>query len=263
MSDAGYVHGSTDDAEVARLVRQAAFVATFSLVDFEASSGTRALDLGTGVGAMAAEIARRFPGIDLTAVDVSEAQLARARALHPIARYIVADAHALPFPDGSFDRVHASWVLEHVAEPSRVLREVRRVLGSGGVAHMTEVDNATLKLDPPLPELEATFAALNAAQLAAHGDPFIGRKLEHLAREAGFARASLRHVDLCGDDAHPEMRSHLHEEFAGICESLDEVLDDAGVALAREAARSLRARGPGTRFTYQPVVMRAYVDDPR
>jgi SAM-dependent methyltransferase len=39
----------------------------------------------------------------------------------------------LPFVDGRFDMVFASWVLEHVAEPIRVLGEVGRVLRPGGV----------------------------------------------------------------------------------------------------------------------------------
>jgi cyclopropane fatty-acyl-phospholipid synthase-like methyltransferase len=75
-----YVHGSTDAREVERLVVQARFVAGFALESFDAPAGARVLDLGTGVGAMAAELARRYPGITLTGVDLSEAQLAAARA---------------------------------------------------------------------------------------------------------------------------------------------------------------------------------------
>jgi methylase of polypeptide subunit release factors len=69
MSEVDYVHGSTDQREVARLVRQAEFVATFSLVDFDAPPGARVLDLGTGVGAMARQLALRFPGIELVGID--------------------------------------------------------------------------------------------------------------------------------------------------------------------------------------------------
>jgi len=257
---APYVHGSTDEREVARLVVQAAFVATFSLVDFDAPSGGRVLDLGTGVGAMAAELARRYPGIALTGVDLSETQLARAKALHPIAHYVLGNAEGLPFTDGSFDRVHATWVLEHVKNPARVLEEVRRVLAKGGMAHVTEVNNETLRVDPPLPELTDTFHALNAAQLAAGGHPFIGKELSRLARSAGFSRVEIREVVLLGDDAHPELREALYEEFAGICESLDEALPADAIERARNAASLLRRRGQGTSLEYRPVVLRAFVD---
>ncbi len=254
-----YVHGSTDDREVARLVLQAAFVAQFSLVDFDAPKGARVLDLGTGVGAMAAELSRRYPGITLTGADVSAAQLARAEALHPIAHYVLADAEKLPFPDASFDRVHATWLLEHVRDPVAVLREMRRVLARGGMAHVTEVDNATLRIAPTLPELVETFDALNEAQKAAGGDPFVGRKLVDYARAAGFSRVESREVLLLGDDAHPEMRAALYEEFAGICESLDEALAGVEIERARKAASLLRGRGKGTSLEYRPMVLRAYV----
>ncbi len=256
---AGYVHGSTDDAEVARLVLQASFVATFALADFDAASGARVLDLGTGVGAMAAELHRRYPGIALTGVDVSETQLARARALHPVADYVLADAVALPFADGAFDRVHGSWMLEHVAEPVRVLSEVRRVLAPSGMAHFTEVDNRTLRVEPALNELTETFEVLNAAQAAAGGDPFIGGKLEAHAKRAGFARVVTQEVTLLGDDAHPELRRALYEEFAGICESLDESLDGEQIARARRASVLLRGRGESGSLAYRPMILRAFV----
>jgi SAM-dependent methyltransferase len=44
----------------------------------------------------------------------------------------IADAHDLPFPDGSFDLVIAAAVLEHVADPQRCEAEMRRVLAPGG-----------------------------------------------------------------------------------------------------------------------------------
>lgn len=44
----------------------------------------------------------------------------------------IADAHDLPFPAGSFDLVVAVAVLEHVAEPTRCVAEITRVLAPGG-----------------------------------------------------------------------------------------------------------------------------------
>lgn len=257
MSPSGYVHGAPDEEEASRLVRQAAFVTTFSLDKFEAPPGARVLDVGTGVGAMAAQLVRLCPGIALTAVDISPSQLERARALHPVATYLQADGAALPFPDASFERVHMSWVLEHVADPVSILREIRRVLTPDGVAHLSEVDHRTLVVRPPLPELAETMAIMNEVQRAHGGDPFVGGRLEALTREAGFTELVATSILLTGDDEHPDLRVELHEQFAGLCESFEEALDPASMERARAAARSLRARGAGSSLEYQPVVVRA------
>lgn len=45
---------------------------------------------------------------------------------------VVADAHSLPFPDGSIDVILLKNVLEHVREPGKVLSEIERVLRPGG-----------------------------------------------------------------------------------------------------------------------------------
>lgn len=50
---------------------------------------------------------------------------------------IVADLHDLPVADGSFDAVVCTEVLEHVAEPARVLDELARVLRPGGSLVLT------------------------------------------------------------------------------------------------------------------------------
>ncbi len=49
---------------------------------------------------------------------------------------VAADAHHLPFPSGLFQRVECDAVLEHVADPGQVMREIARVLASGGYAHI-------------------------------------------------------------------------------------------------------------------------------
>ncbi|MBX7192490.1 MAG: methyltransferase domain-containing protein [Sandaracinaceae bacterium] len=257
MARTGYVHGEPDDDEVCRLVRQARFVATFSLDTFEAPPGARVLDVGTGVGAMAAELVRLCPGIVLTGVDVSRAQIERARALHPVATYVQADARALPFDDASFDRVHMSWVLEHVVEPLPILREIRRVLRREGVAHLSEVDHDTLVVEPPLEELARTMASMNDAQRASGGDPCLGARLEALVREAGFTRVEARRVLLRGDDAHDDVRGELLVQFAGLFESLGEALEADDMARALRVAAALRERGAGSLVEYQPVVVHA------
>jgi SAM-dependent methyltransferase len=52
----------------------------------------------------------------------------------------VADAYALPFPDASFDVVHAHQVLHHLADPPAAIREMLRVARPGGLVALREAD---------------------------------------------------------------------------------------------------------------------------
>ena len=256
----GYIHGGTDAREVARLEKQSHLTATHSLARFDAAPGMRVLDLATGVGAMAGQLLRRYPGIQLVGVDLDPRQLAEAKARHPGATYVQADAARLPFPDARFERVHCSWLLEHVPHPVEVLREVRRVLAPAGVCHFIEVDNATLRTHPPCPAVQAMLAAQNRAQVASGGDPFIGPKLPGYFREAGFTQVDIGPAPIHGDAADPGWFRLFVEEFAEIFESLDEALGTEATPRLHAAAAELRALldTPGASLDYVPWIARGF-----
>jgi ArsR family transcriptional regulator len=91
------------------------------------------LDAGAGDGATAQLLAPRARTI--TCVDVSETLVDAARvrlAGHANVRAEVADLHALPFPDASFDQVLLLNVLTHLRAPAQALGQVARVLRPGG-----------------------------------------------------------------------------------------------------------------------------------
>lgn len=100
------------------------------------------LDVGTGTGTLAIEILRRWPRLEVTAIDASAGMLAAAAA--EAGRHLdakqrarldlrVAFADDLGVPDARFDIAVSSFVLQLVPSRSRALREVRRVLRPGGV----------------------------------------------------------------------------------------------------------------------------------
>jgi SAM-dependent methyltransferase len=99
---------------------------------------TRALDVATGPGYVARAAADR--GAAVIGVDVAEAMVALAGRLHPDLDVRLGDAHALPFPDGSFDAVVANFLLLHSGAPERAVAEFARVLAPGGRVALTVWD---------------------------------------------------------------------------------------------------------------------------
>ena len=81
----------------------------------------RVLDLGTGTGAAASTIKRRFPDADVTGVDLAPAMVEQARRNAPDVRFDVADASRLPYDDGSFDLVSLANMIPFFGELARVV----------------------------------------------------------------------------------------------------------------------------------------------
>jgi SAM-dependent methyltransferase len=94
------------------------------------------LDAGCGDGRYFGVFAARPPTERVAGCDIAERILETARATAARAgltpELVRANVESLPFEDGAFDLVLCTQVLEHVVDPSAVLRELARVLEPGG-----------------------------------------------------------------------------------------------------------------------------------
>ncbi len=103
------------------------------------------LDLATGTGDLAIQIARRHPGVRVVGVDPAERMLAHARpkieraGLYDRVRVVPGDAEDIPFPDASFDGVTIAFGIRNVPDRARGLREMRRVTRPGGRVAILEL----------------------------------------------------------------------------------------------------------------------------
>ncbi|HEY8527444.1 MAG TPA: class I SAM-dependent methyltransferase [Acidimicrobiales bacterium] len=151
-----------------------------SQVDWPA--GAEVLEVGCGAGWMWAEASARLPGdLSLTLSDISPGMAREARGrVGSLGRYrrataAVADVQQLPFRDGRFDVVVATYVLHHVPNPRRAIAEMARVLRPSGVALVACVGGGHLA---ELREIrEEVFGPAVPAELAWSFDAEAGRAM--------------------------------------------------------------------------------------
>jgi ubiquinone/menaquinone biosynthesis C-methylase UbiE len=152
----------------------------------ELGEGTRVLDLGCGTGSLVVMLKRRYPSARVAAIDPDPKALARARAklahAGALADFEQGFADALPYADGSFDRVLSSLMLHHLTAPEKdaALGEAFRVLAPGGTLHVLDF-------------AETQGAGLHALAERLHGgdsaEDRAGPDLVERMRGAGFAEA--------------------------------------------------------------------------
>ena len=182
-----YVHG-TAPSEQERLALLNRMTNETFVAFLDVRPGMRVLEVGSGLGILASSVASI--AAEVVGVERSPEQLARAPRL-PNLTFVQGDAHQLEFPDASFDLVYTRYVLEHVADPERVVREMRRVARPGARVVACENDISLMRFDPPCPAFEAAWEGLARLQASLGGDALIGRRLFRLFRVAGFTNVEL------------------------------------------------------------------------
>lgn len=149
------------------------------------------LDVGCGPGTISMDFAELVPngeviGLDPEAMVLDKARAdAAARGLKNV-RFEVGSVHALDYSEGMFDVVHGHQILQHAGSPVEALREMRRVLKTGGIVACRESDFSANSWYPEFDGIDHFHDIYNRVARSNGGDPTAGRKLHAWAREAGF-----------------------------------------------------------------------------
>jgi demethylmenaquinone methyltransferase/2-methoxy-6-polyprenyl-1,4-benzoquinol methylase len=187
-------------------------------------SSAHTLDVATGTAAVAIAMARRY-GCRVTGLDQSAEMLSSGRVrvnragLDGRVELLEGRAEAMPFDDGSFDAVTATYFLRYVDDIPAAIGELVRVVRPGGPVGYLDFGV------PPLPPARLAWEAYTRAGL-----PLAGRAIGHGWHEVGrFLNGSIR-------------------QLAGTFppDRLGEAFVDAGVADVRVRRMSL---GGGTVIT--------------
>jgi ubiquinone/menaquinone biosynthesis C-methylase UbiE len=183
-----YTHGHHESVLRSHAWRTAGNSAAYLLAHLR--PGLALLDVGCGPGTITVDLARlvapaRAVGIDRAADVIQKARtFASEHGVDVDLR--TADVYALPYPDASFDVVHAHQVLQHLVDPVGALVEMRRVLRPGGVLAARDADYAAFAWAPRDPVLTRWLELYSAVTRHNSAEPDAGRFLRGWAQRAGF-----------------------------------------------------------------------------
>lgn len=169
-------HSASYDREM-RFFDRVLFKDSRAWVCSQAVGETLEVGVGTGLNLPFYPEKVRLTGIDLSPAMLAIARRQASRLDHPV-ELREADAHALPFPDASFDTVVCTFSLCAIPDDSRAVSEMKRVLRLGG--RLLLADHVAGSLWP----VRAVQRLLEVVTVPLGGEHFVRRPYELVIAES-------------------------------------------------------------------------------
>ncbi|UOZ11019.1 methyltransferase [Amycolatopsis sp. WQ 127309] len=235
--DTSYVHGYAEP-EARRLGDQADTLAELLHAGTTYPAGSRVLEVGCGVGAQTGHLVARSPGAHLTAIDVSAASLAQAKAkVGADVDWRRADLFDV---DETFDHIFVCFVLEHLPEPGKALAHLKTLLRPGGTITVVEGDHGSAFFHPRSEHAQAAIDCLVRLQADAGGDALLGRRLYPLLAGAGFDDVAVEPRTVYVDASRPGLvAGFTRDTFIAMVEGVEEDAIARGLTTASEWNRGV------------------------
>src|SRR5215471_17460587 len=186
-----YLHGYEEWTKTWMQQRTAARELAFAVPHLR--PGMNVIDCGCGPGSITVGLAEIVAPGQVTGVDIEPRQLEAARALARErgannVRFEQGSVYELPYPDASFDAATAHFVIEHVHDPVRALRELKRVLKPGGFAAIKDPYYPAFTFRPRVPAIVKFEELMAKARAHSGASDAYAADLRACLLEAGFAR---------------------------------------------------------------------------
>jgi ubiquinone/menaquinone biosynthesis C-methylase UbiE len=249
-----YIHGSKPK-EQRRLSKLNELLNRACLRELALTEGNKVLDIGSGLGQFTREMARvagpdgRVVGVERDKQQLAEAhRQAQEAGETNVVEWRHGDALKLPLEKsewGTFDVVHARFVLEHLRKPEHAVRQMVRAVRRGGRVVLADDDHQVMRLWPEPSGFVDLWQAYMRAYEHLGCDPFVGRRLVSLLHDAG-ARPRRNHWIFFGSCAGSPEFPIFVSNLIGVLETAREVITqrlDFGTKNFDAAMRALQQWG--------------------
>jgi ubiquinone/menaquinone biosynthesis C-methylase UbiE len=204
--------------------------------------GAEVLSVGCGPGVILRELCALDASIRATGIDVSAERVQEAKRKNQgisQLEFVQGNAQAMALSSDRFDLVYSRMLLEYLKDKEGAVREMARVCKRGGTVLLQDLDGQLLWHYPEDAVVQSTAEKVVKALEATGFDPFVGRKLFWLARQAGLKNIKVQ-VECY----------HLiaGEVEAAILQQWELKLEIARPQLARSLGSETEAREQTTRF---------------
>ena len=236
-----YLHG-TDPREQRRLARLNSLINRASLRELAPGGGGRILEVGSGLGQFARDLARAAgPGGRVLGIERSRAQIAgavraaRAAGETGLVEWRRGDALDLPLHRGewgSFRLAHARFLLEHVPDPLRVVRGMVRAVRPGGRIVLEDDDHDVIRLWPEPAGFTPLWNAYMKSFEFLGNDPAVVRRLVALLHEAGARPRRNTWIFFGSCSGSPDFMAYV-ENAAGVLRGARRAIVEGGLLPAR------------------------------